>query len=385
MRCRYRSPSCRRRTVGPCHPCRCCFRLRPPPGRGPTRRGLLGGLGGLCCAAPAAAASTTDLDRQEWQAFQARFMAPEGRVVDTGNAGVSHSEGQGWGLLFALRADDRPGFERLLGWTRRALRRPRDELHAWRYRPDAAMPVDDLNNATDGDLCIAWALLDAGERWGVPDYSALGGAIGRDILRLLVRRAGAYSILLPGARGFDRFESTTINPSYYVFPAFAALARAVPDPAWVRMAADGLMLLRSSRFGRWGLPPDWVVVSKANGALSLPQRWPPRFSYDAVRVPLYLAWAGLGAEPALGHARQFWTDPAHRYMPAWADLASNAIAPYAAPPGMVAVSRLAALQRATAAQAAQSLPLVAEAPDYYSAALGLLVRAAWAAALTTAA
>lgn len=342
------------------------------------------GIGGAGAFGNPAAALTTDLDRQEWAAFQARFLAPEGRVVDSGNGGVSHSEGQGWGLLFAVRADDRPGFERLLAWTRRVLRRPRDELHAWRFEPHAAMPVADVNNATDGDLCIAWALLEAGERWGVADHSALGAAIGRDVLRLLVRRAGGYSVLLPGARGFDRTEATILNPSYYVFPAFAALARAVPDPAWVRVAADGLVLLRSSRFGRWGLPPDWLALSKADGKLSLPPRWPPRFSYDAVRVPLYLAWAGLASEPALGRARSFWTDPMHGYVPAWADLASDTVSPYAASPGVMAVSRLASVQRSNAQNMARGLPLVAAAPDYYAAALGLLVRAAWQETLAAA-
>lgn len=342
------------------------------------------GIGGVAVPGNPATALTTDLDRQEWGSFQARFLAPEGRVVDSGNAGVSHSEGQGWGLLFAVRADDRPGFERMLGWTRRVLRRPRDELHAWRFEPNAAMPVADMNNATDGDLCIAWALLEAGERWGVADYSALGSAIGRDILRLLVRRAGRYSVLMPGARGFDRAEAMILNPSYYVFPAFAALARAVPDPAWVRVAADGLVLLRSSRFGRWGLPPDWVALSKADGKLSLPTRWPPRFSYDAVRVPLYLAWAGLASEPVVGHARNFWTDPLHGYTPAWADLTSDRIAPYAASPGVIAVSRLAAIHLSNARNMARDLPLVAQAPDYYAAALGLLVRAAWRETLAAA-
>ena len=331
-----------------------------------------------------AAALTTDLDRQEWAAFQARFLAPEGRVVDSGNGGVSHSEGQGWGLLFAVRADDRPGFERLLAWTRRVLRRPRDELHAWRFEPHAAMPVADVNNATDGDLCIAWALLEAGERWGVADHAASGAAIARDILRLLVRRAGAYSVLLPGARGFDRTEATILNPSYYVFPAFAALARAVPDPAWVRVAADGLVLLRSSRFGRWGLPPDWVALSKADGKLSLPGRWPPRFSYDAVRVPLYLAWAGLASEPALGRAHGFWTDPAHGYVPAWVDLASDTVASYAASSGVMAVSRLASAQRANAPNMARGLPLVARPRIITPLPLGLLVRAAWQEALVAA-
>lgn len=200
-----------------------------------------------------AAPRPTDADRAEWVAFQSRFLAPEGRVVDTGNDGISHSEGQGWALLFAARMDDQPGFERILGWTRARLRRPEDELHSWRFRPWAARPVDDPNNATDGDICIAWALLEAGARWGRADHVALGTAIAQDILRLLVRRAGAYTVLLPGAQHFDRAEQVILNPSYYIFPAFGVLARAVPDPAWVRLAADGIQLLRAGRFGRWGL------------------------------------------------------------------------------------------------------------------------------------
>ena len=38
-------------------------------------------------------------DQAEWLAFRNRFIAPEGRVVDTGNGGVSHSEGQGYAML----------------------------------------------------------------------------------------------------------------------------------------------------------------------------------------------------------------------------------------------------------------------------------------------
>jgi endoglucanase len=342
-----------------------------------ARRGALAALASLACAGPARAVGRPAAFGSEWFQFQARFLLPDGRVVDTGNGGVSHSEGQGWGMLFALAADDRPGFERILGWTRRVLRRPGDNLHAWRFRPDQALPVDDPNNATDGDLCIAWALLDAGTRWDIPEYRELGTAIARDILRLLVRRVGAYSVLLPGARGFELLEGTIINPSYYVFPAFAALARAVPDPAWVRLAADGLMLLRNCRFGRWGLPPDWVVLGRADGGLTLPGNWPPRFSFDAVRVPLYLAWAGLGSEPALDRVRHFWTDPAHLVIPAWADLTNDSIAPYAASPGVAAIARLVGAQRLAGPVVRQAEASVADAPNYYSAALSLLVRMAW--------
>jgi endoglucanase len=333
---------------------------------------------GLLAAAPTAAGAQMtpplgvqmDAGRAAWAAFQARFVAPEGRVVDTGNGGISHSEGQGWGMLLAVRADDRRGFEALHAWTRRTLQRPRDALHAWRFRPDAAVPVDDPNNATDADLCIAWALLEAGRRWGNPDHVAAGAAIGRDLLRLLVRPAGSFGVLLPGVRGFERADHLVINPSYYVFPAFRVLARAVPDAAWARLAADGLMLLRRARFGRWQLPPDWLQVARKDAALAPAEGWPARFSFDAVRVPLWLAWAGLRQEPALLRAHRFWTASA---LPpaAWVDLATDSVAPYPASAGMVAVARLVASDGQTGPL--HPLPReIVQSQDYYSAMLSLL-------------
>lgn len=313
----------------------------------------------------------------DWQAFRGRYLAPEGRVVDSGNKGISHSEGQGYGMLAAVRADDRASFDRMLAWTRRTLKRRADALSAWRYRPDAANPVTDQNNATDGDLLLAWALLEAGRRWGSNDHSAHGTAIARDVLKHLVRRAGGTTVLLPGARGFDRRDRVMLNPSYYVFPALRALAQAVPDPAWVRLAADGLGMLRGARFGRWRLPPDWVVLAKNDGALSLPDSVPPRFSYDAVRVPLYLAWARLVAEPGVVDAAAFWADPQHNYLPAWVDLTNNAIAPYAATAGITSVARLAAACRSEPLAGPRGLPGIGLAPDYYAAVLGMMVRLAW--------
>ena len=83
-------------------------------------------------------------DKAEWEAFRSRFVAPDGRVIDTGNGGVSHTEGQGWGMLFAASYDDHPTFERIRSWTNRTLARRGDALHAWRYVPGAPQPVADL-------------------------------------------------------------------------------------------------------------------------------------------------------------------------------------------------------------------------------------------------
>lgn len=338
-------------------------------------------LGRTSALAQTGQTGAADFQRAEWAAFRDRFMMPEGRIVDTRNQNVSHTEGQGWAMMAAVRADDRAAFDRIHGWTMRVLRRPHDELFSWRFRPGASVPVDDLNNATDGDLFIAWALLEAGDRWGKREYTLQGVAMARDILRLLVRQAGPYTVLLPGARGFERAEHTVINPSYYAFPAIRALANAVPDPGWLRLAADGVALLRGGRFGRWGLPPDWLAVRHADGLLTLPAGWAPRFSYDAVRVPLYMAWVGLGSEPGLTGPADFWNDPRHRHLPAWTDLTTNGVSPYAASPGIGGVARLVTAhrlawttQRPGADGSGSTMPIrgIPAMPDYYSGALSLL-------------
>ncbi len=312
-------------------------------------------------------------ERDAWLTFRARFVTAEGRVVDTGNGGISHSEGQGWALMAALRADDRAAFEAIWRWTRAFLARPSDRLTAWKFRPGVG--IEDGNSASDGDVFIAASLIGAGARWDDAAFSRQGVAVARDILRLVVRPVGALTVLLPGARGFEREGFVVVNPSYYAFAQLRVLARAVPDPRWMALIGDGLALLRAGRFGRWGLPPDWLAVPRvgpgAGGVLALPRAWPPRFSYDAIRVPLYLKWAGLSDEPACVAAAAFWSDPRHRHVPAWVDLATDAFSPYPAVGGVAAVARF------TTRSEAPPGSLVAGASDYYAAALGLLVHWAW--------
>jgi endoglucanase len=349
-----------------------------------TRRRALIGLVGLATAVWVAQSRATKLRSREpdtdslddWRAFTVRYVAPEGRVVDTGNGGVTHSEGQGYGLLFAEHFADRATFDSLLNWTQANLRRSGDALHAWRFKPNASVPVDDINNATDGDLLIAWALLRAGQRWDNQDYTDLGTSIAGDLLANCVREVGGATLLLPAAFGFEHPGRVIINPSYYIFPALAALADAVPDPAWARLQADGLRLLRLARFGCWRLPTDWVeIVDGAVEQVMPAAGWPARFSWDAVRVPLNLAWAGLTDEPAFGAAADFWGDRAEGRPPAWTDVSTNAVAPFAASRGVTAIAELARVSRSAAAD--PDLPHVGEAEDYFSAALVLLARIVW--------
>ncbi len=378
------------------------LRKKPPPDFGPSfqegavaagRRRLLR-LGAACVLAlvattgraqrpPAARAPSAAADppqgigtaQDDWVEFRRRYLLPEGRVVDTGNRNVSHSEGQGYAMLAAVRADDQGSFGRMLAWTLANLKRREDNLCSWRYQPDQQPNVTDPNNATDGDLFIAWALLEAGTRWGNADHRRRAIAIARDLLRSCTGQQNGRWVLLPGAYGFQGRSRTVLNLSYYAFAAMRALGREVGDPVWGRLEEDALVLLRQARFGRFGLPPDWLEL-RANGDVTPADGWPARFSFDAVRIPLNMVWAGLADHPSVNAAVGFWADPDHRATPAWTDLRSGQLAPYPAHSGIVAVARLstaAILARGDASV----MPRIGTAPDYYAAALTLLSRMAW--------
>ncbi len=320
----------------------------------------------LCLLLPHAAAASPG----EWADWKDRYLAPDGRVVDTGNAGVSHSEGQGYGMLFAVEHDDRDAFERIWGWTRRHLSRPSDALLAWRFSPDASPVMRETNNATDGDIFVAWALARAGARWQAPEFTAQAHILARDILSCCVREIGRRTLMLPAAAGFVRRDGVVVNLSYYNFAALRALSRLHPSPRWAALERDGLALIAEARFGPWGLPPDWLLIPADGGRLRPDPERPPRFSWDALRIPLNYAWmrGELGQAPGV---RAFWEDPRLIIRPpAWVNLHNGQVAPYRGHVGVVAVQ--AAMRRAMGEAA--SLPRVAEAPDYYGASMVLQAR-----------
>ncbi|PPD43938.1 MAG: cellulase [Methylocystis sp.] len=231
-----------------------------------------------------------------WQAYKARFVTDQGRVVDTGNNLISHSEGQGYAMLLAVAANDRPTFDRIWGWTRANLMVRDDALLAWRWEPAKRPGVADMNDASDGDLLIAWALAEAGEFWNDMSYRTAGRRVAVEVARKLVlfeTKLGA--ILLPAVTGFhenDRSDGPVVNLSYYVFPAFERLNTVAPEVDWPGLTQTGLNLLDASRTTPETLPPEWMALKNWNAKPA--EGFPAQFSYNAVRVPLYMAWAGIG-------------------------------------------------------------------------------------------
>lgn len=328
---------------------------------------------------------TGTIAASDWAIFKSRFIRDNGKLVDSFSA-LSHSEGQGYAMLLALGADDRATFDKIWTWTRDNLKRPTDSLLAWNWTPTLGGPggaIGDSNDATDGDILVAWALHRAARQWQAPAYDAAAKPIARDVLEKLVRKVGGFAVLLPGLNGFEHDGTITVNLSYWIFPAFLSLNEIVPSLRWYELERSGLYLVNAARFGTAKLPADWMAVKPdGHGGLDLsllPDK--PNYGFDAMRIPLYLLWDGKASADSVAPLLSFWEKSKNNKIPAVVNLVSGAASDYPIPPGMRAVvaaveAHAAQPDRRLGTALIPTLPATADDKDYYSAALGLLVRLA---------
>jgi endoglucanase len=299
-------------------------------------------------------------------------------------------------MFFALVANDRATFDRLLAWTRTNLAANQFEpgnvrLPSWQWgkKPDGSFGVLDPNSAADSDLWIAYDLLQAGRLWNERSYTQLGLALAAQIVRHEVTNlADLGPMLLPGPQGFITGDVTRLNPSYSPLPVLRGLAREIPDGPWNQLAENGYKLVATT--APRGFSPDWAAY-KAGQFVVDPQNRDTG-SYDAIRVYL---WAGLAssADPlskpwlaALGGMRQAVTQSG--YPPERVNVATGvmsgesplsywaALAPYFKTLGDdrslgLARTHLAALDAPVAAPSAAAPPNPNREPVYYDRVLGL--------------
>jgi len=224
-----------------------------------------------------------------WRSYVAGFMDDQVRVIDHDAGDRTTSEGQAYGLFFALVANDRTRFDGLLHWTEENLAAGdlTGHLPAWLWGRGAnnQWGVLDSNSAADADLWIAYTLLEAGEAWNEPRYTKVGLALAHRIAAdEVVEVPGVGTMVAPGPTGFQHGDSYRLNASYVPMQIILRLARLMPDAPWAKVAAATPAFVRDS--APHGFASDWTEFKDDAGI----QASPSIGSYDAIRVYL---WAGM--------------------------------------------------------------------------------------------
>lgn len=268
-------------------------------------------LGAAALAAPALGQTlfqTSDLSStagQVWQAWKEGFLLADGRVVDRLQQDASHSEGQGYGMLLAVEFNDHTAFNQMFEWTERHLALRPDSLLSWRYLPHAADPVPDRNNASDGDLFYAWALMRAARRFADRRYLQRAADIAEALAsRCIVPNPAdpARLLMVPAVHGFVHDDRVTVNPSYLMPLAMRELAAATGVQELAQCARDGEALL--DRLAQEGLVPDWVAITPRG--VGPAQDFSVNAGYEAMRVPLFLLWSGSANHMAVQQMKRVY-------------------------------------------------------------------------------
>lgn len=229
-------------------------------------------------------------------------------------------------------------FDRVWRWTQENLQRE-DYLFSWRWDARSSPSITDYNNATDGDVLIAWALLKAYQKWGGAAYQQEAEKILGAIRSKLIVSFAGYTMLLPGGMYFIDDRQLTFNLSYSILPAFIVFAEYGNASLWRNLYRDSLHLLQVTRDSSLSIPADWMNLDDT-GKLSISNKHDPVSGYDAIRIPLYLAWCGQVEELKL--FKNFWQENGGwRTAPSWINVKTNEHADYGPEAGVLAVRSLA--------------------------------------------
>jgi endoglucanase len=253
------------------------------------------------------------LSRRWWQNYKQHLISQDGRVIDRSDSRlITTSEGQSYALFFALMMDDIQTFDRVLNWTQNNLAHGDLTRHLpswlWGEKENSTWSIIDANSATDSDMWIAYALLEAGRLWQEPKYSALGELLALLIIEKETIETESFGlVLLPGAFGFTKPNNRIkLNPSYLPPMLTHYFASVLTDSRWPDIHQSSLEVILQSSYN--GLAPDWWWLNDndinlttntsgassgsllADGSLSasLQTRALSTGSYDAIRVYLWL-------------------------------------------------------------------------------------------------
>jgi endo-1,4-beta-D-glucanase Y len=231
------------------------------------------------------------LDYDLWTNYKKNFISEQGRVIDRFNKDITHTESLGYGMFFAVSYGDYKTFVLIREWLHQNIEMNKNDLYGWKWgkRENGSWGMLDLNNATDGDMWIAYSLILAYEKWSEEHFLNEAKILIEAIKKHTIIKAGGKNLLLPSQFGFVKDDHLKLNPSYtipFIFDKFAIYNH---DKIWKSLIFDSIDMFKNSAIGNLKIHPDWIKLDLVTlqydyfGNESI-------FGFDSIRTPLFLAY-----------------------------------------------------------------------------------------------
>jgi len=151
----------------------------------------------------------------------------------------------------------------------------------WKINGFSQATADGRNSATDAELDVAVALMQAYKQWGDEKYFNDAKEL---IAKIATEEVNANGYLKPG----DSWD-TEKNISYFSTGALQLFKKA-SDFDWDKVIANSYSLIKKAQNPSTGLVPNWCD-EQGNASSSPYDNNRGNYTYDATRTPWRLAWA----------------------------------------------------------------------------------------------
>lgn len=212
------------------------------------------------------------------------------------------SESQGYGMIITVLSGEskvpsaKEDFKKLYYYYKNHLD-SNTNLMSWKQDISNGTSINYNNNATDGDLYIAYSLIKAYELWNVKEYKTQAENILNDILKYNYN--SNYNILTVGnwvtvdSTSYNMFRSSDVIPMF--FEKFYDFTN---NKTWETINNSMLSYLNQESLKyKSGLVSDFIMVD-SNGARLLTDSekinsTDNQYSWNALRVPMQLSFGKL--------------------------------------------------------------------------------------------
>lgn len=194
------------------------------------------------------------------------------------------SEGIGYGMLLLVYMDNAKNntqakFDKIWAYYNKFL--DQKGLMNWKINGFSQATADGRNSATDAELDVAVALMQAYKQWGDEKYFNDAKEL---IAKIAAEEVNANGYLKPG----DSWD-TEKNISYFSTGALQLFKKA-SDFDWDKVIANSYSLIKKAQNPSTGLVPNWCD-EQGNASSSPYDNNRGNYTYDATRTPWRLAWA----------------------------------------------------------------------------------------------
>lgn len=234
--------------------------------------------------------SQLQTEYESWKVDHVVACANGSAVVFDNGTGKVESEGIGYGMLLAAAMGDQALFDALAKYYQDHL--DKNGLMNWQSDKCDTSNGNMVNAATDADLDVAMALVQAAARWPSAGYLPKAQAQTSKILQFESEMCDGRRVLRPGDAygGCSDPNNQKINPSYFSPGYYKVFAHYFPDQAssWTSLGDGSYQLYAIYQARMNNLVPDWSAPDGSDIGSS--------YSYDACRTPFRVAvdyaWSG---------------------------------------------------------------------------------------------